>query len=88
MNSGDENARRAAFGGAAIAAGTPDFGHNDLLTDAGDAIANILLHLALALKVPDDVDEAVKLDLQESYALSALDKAQLHFRPELRHLDD
>lgn len=36
---------RAAFGLAAVEAGTPDFGQNDGNTDAVDAIANILHHI-------------------------------------------
>jgi hypothetical protein len=95
-----DNDRRAAYGGAAVVAGTPDFGKNghDLdgaRTDAVDAIANILHHLAdtfghrtLESGALVGADEQAVLDVQEEFALSALDSARIHFRAELRHLDD
>jgi hypothetical protein len=90
MSERDENSRRAALGSAATAAGTPDFGGNGddltgVLTDAGDAVANVLHHVAerIAREMPD-----ADLDTVETLTLTVFDKARLHFSAELRHLDD
>jgi hypothetical protein len=83
------NDRRASWGRAAVDVGSPDVGKNGadldgVRTDAVDAIANILHHVAIeTLRVkPGDVETA------EMVALSALDGAGLHFRAELRGFDD
>jgi hypothetical protein len=76
--------RRASYGRAAVAAGTPDLGQNGeglegVKTDAVDAVANILLYVASeTTRVTPDID------IVEMIATSVLDSATTHFRAELR----
>jgi hypothetical protein len=84
--SGIDNHRRAAHGRAAVAAGTPDYGQNGddldgVLTDAGDAVANVLHLVAqeVARLLPD-----ADVDAVEVLTLTVCDKARLHFAAELR----
>jgi membrane-bound lytic murein transglycosylase B len=72
---------RAAFGAAAVEAGTPDHGMNGddidgTITDAADAIANILHHVAWE----SGADYVLAVS-------TALERAQLQFDAEI-HGDD
>lgn len=69
------NADRAEYGRAAVRVGTPDYGKNGAdvegyYTDATDAIANIL-HAVYGM------------ELDESAAELALDRALMHFTAEI-----
>ena len=50
---------RAVYGAAAIAVGSPDVGRNDTMTDAVDAIANILLAVHAACDTDRSAREAL-----------------------------
>ena len=64
--------RRAAFGKAAVDAGTPDRGQNDNRTDAIDAVANILHWL----RSVDEPDPAAILNSAATQFLVERDEAQ------------
>lgn len=67
------NSVRAQQGLAGIEAGSPDFGSNDLSTDASDAIANIL-H-AIALHGDGDIDGAIARALAHWHDESEMERA-------------
>jgi hypothetical protein len=77
------NDERAAYGNRAIEAGTPDLGqngddHNGRRTDAIDAITNIMHAIAKTA-------EATGTQIQwgpESFAITMLDSARMHFEAE------
>jgi hypothetical protein len=61
--------RRQHNGGAAVRAGTPDYGSNDPQTDLMDALANVM-HYASAAGLDFD---------------GAVDRAREHFEHEVEH---
>jgi hypothetical protein len=78
---------RISRGLQAVEVGTPDFGKNGerenadgYLTDAGDTIANILHWLYSVGSANAQVSTAHRL----AFALAALDRAEMHFRAEIR----
>lgn len=72
----EQRARRVLHGGAAVRAGTPDYGQNGndgagRATDAGDAIANVLHWLRDAGGADEDIERALRMAF-DHYAAEAL----------------